>query len=54
MSKILFSFLILILLSNSALAVDYAEPQTTTSGADYTPNDGDTIIFSSNLVGDVR
>ena len=50
MLKILFSFLILILLSNFALAVDYVAPQTTTSGTDYTPDDGDTIIFSSNLV----
>lgn len=50
MLKIFCSFFILILLSNSVLAVDYTTPQTTTSGSDYTPGDGDTIIFSSNAV----
>ena len=46
MLKILFSFLILILFSESALTADYTATQNTTNGQSYSNSEGDTIQIS--------
>ena len=46
MLKILFSFLILILFSESALTADYTDTQNTTNGQSYSNSEGDTIQIS--------
>ena len=46
MLKILFSFLILILFSESALTADYTSTQNTTNGQTYSNSEGDTIQIS--------
>jgi len=52
MLKILFSFLILILFSESALTADYTSTQNTTNGQTYSNSEGDTIQISITTVDD--
>jgi hypothetical protein len=52
MLKILFSFLILILFSESALTEDFTEKQNTTNGETYSNSEGDTIQISITTVDD--
>ena len=52
MLKILFSFLILILFSKSALTADYTSTQNTTNGQTYSNSEGDTIQISITTVDD--
>ena len=52
MLKILFSFLILILFSESALTADYTDTQNTTNGLDYSNSEGDTIQISITTLDD--
>ena len=52
MLKILFSFLILILFSESALTADYTDTQNTTNGQNYSNSEGDTIQISITTVDD--
>ena len=52
MLKILFSFLILILFSESALTEDFTETQNTTNGQNYSNSEGDTIQISITTVDD--
>lgn len=52
MLKILFSFLILILFSESALTEDFTETQNTTNGQTYSNSEGDTIQISITTVDD--
>ena len=52
MLKILFSFLILILLSESALAADLQLQQNTTNGPAISNSEGDTIQISITTADD--
>ena len=52
MLKILFSFLILILFSKSALTADYDHTRDTTNSTSYSSSTGDTIQISITTADD--